>query len=59
MKHMVKFDLFSQKSDCKPIRARVTYGGFRMDLRIGYSIESKKWDTSTSRVIAGVKNRYK
>jgi integrase len=59
MKHTVKFDLFPQKSDCKPIRARVTYGGCRVDLRIGYSIEPEKWDNATMRVRPGFKNKYK
>jgi integrase len=59
MKHTVKFDLFPQKADCKPIRARVTYGGFRVDLRVGYSIEPEKWDNTTMRVRPGFKNKYK
>ncbi|MDR1683241.1 MAG: site-specific integrase [Candidatus Symbiothrix sp.] len=59
MKHTVKFDLFPQKSDCKPIRARVTYGGCRVDLRIGYSIEPEKWDNATMRARPGFKNKYK
>jgi integrase len=59
MKHTVKFDLFPQKSDCKPVRARVSYGGCRVDLRIGYSIEPEKWDNTTMRVRPGVKNKYK
>ncbi|MDR1584057.1 MAG: phage integrase SAM-like domain-containing protein, partial [Prevotellaceae bacterium] len=59
MKRAVKFDLFPQKSDCKPIRARVTYGGKRIDLRIGYSIEPEKWDSLSMRVRSGYKNKYK
>ncbi|MDR1023382.1 MAG: site-specific integrase [Prevotellaceae bacterium] len=59
MKHTVKFDLFPQKSDCRPIRARVSYGGNRVDLRVGYGIEPKKWDSENMRVLAGYKNKYK
>jgi integrase len=59
MKHTIKFDLFPQKSDCKPIRARVSYSGKRVDLRIGYSIEPEKWDNITMRVRPGFKNKYK
>jgi integrase len=59
MKHAVKFDLFPQKSDCKPIRARVSYGGRRVDLRLGYSIEPEKWDNAAMRVRPGFKNKYK
>ncbi|MDR1652878.1 MAG: site-specific integrase, partial [Prevotellaceae bacterium] len=59
MKRNVKFDLFPQKSDCKPIRARVSYGGKRVDLRLGYSIEPKKWDNEAMRVLPGFKNKYK
>lgn len=59
MKRNVKFDLFPQKSDCKPIRARISYGGKRIDLRIGYSIEPEKWDNTTMRVRPGFKNKYK
>jgi integrase len=59
MKHTVKFDLFPQKSDCKPIRARVSYGGKRVDLRMGYSLEPEKWDSTAMRVRSGYKNKYK
>jgi integrase len=59
MKKTVKFDLFPQKSDCKPIRMRVSYGGKRVDIRIGYSIEPEKWDTKAMRVIPNVKNKFK
>jgi integrase len=59
MKRTVKFDLFPQKSDCKPIRARVSYGGKRVDLRLGYSIEPEKWDNASMRVLPGFKNKYK
>jgi integrase len=58
MKHTVKFDLFPQKSACRPIRARVSYGGKRVDLRIGCSIEPEKWDGAAMRVRHGFKNKY-
>jgi integrase len=59
MKRAIKFDLFPQKSDCRPIRARVSYGGKRVDVRVGYSIEVEKWDSVVMRVRAGYKNKYK
>jgi integrase len=59
MKRSVKFDLFPQKSDCKPIRVRVSYGGKRVDFRVGYSIEPEKWDSAAMRVRPGYKNKYK
>ncbi|MDR3188090.1 MAG: site-specific integrase [Prevotellaceae bacterium] len=59
MKYTVKFELFPQKSDCKPIRARVSYGGKRVELRTGYSIEPEKWDSAAMRVRSGFKNKYK
>lgn len=59
MKRTVKFDLFPQKSDSKPIRIRVSYGGKRVDIRLGYSIEPEKWNAETMRVIAGAKNKFK
>jgi integrase len=64
MKRTVKFDLFPKKTDgvlveCRPIRMRVSYGGIRVDIRVGYSIEHKKWDNEAGRVKNGAKNRYK
>jgi len=59
MKRTIKFDLFPQKADCKPIRARVSYDGKRVDLRVGYSIEPEKWDSTLMRVRSGCKNKYK
>jgi integrase len=38
---------------------RVSYGGERVDIRIGYGIEPEKWDAKTMRVIAGAKNKFK
>jgi integrase len=59
MKRSIKFDLVPQKADCKPIRARVSYGGGRVDLRVGYSIEPEKWDGASMRVRTGFKNKYR
>ncbi len=64
MKRTVKFDLFPKKVngvlvECRPIRIRVSYAGFRVDMRLGYSIEPEKWDALAGRAIAGAKNRYK
>jgi integrase len=64
MKRTVKFDLFPKKVngvlvECRPIRMRITYGGNRVDIRVGYSIEVGKWNAEEGRVIAGAKNRYK
>jgi integrase len=38
---------------------RVSYGGKRVDIRIGYSIEPEKWDTKAMRVIPNAKNKFK
>jgi integrase len=59
MKKTVKFDLFPQKSDSKPVRMRVSYCGQRVDIRIGYSIETEKWDAKAMRVVSGAKNKFK
>ncbi|MDR1340994.1 MAG: site-specific integrase [Prevotellaceae bacterium] len=59
MKRTIKFDLFPQKADCKPIRMRVSYSGKRVDIRIGYSIEPSKWDAEIMRVIPNAKNKFK
>jgi len=59
MKRSVKFGLVNAKTDCHPIRIRLSYGGIRLDLRLGYSIEPSKWDTTQSRVKPNTKNKYK
>jgi integrase len=59
MKKNVKFDLYAQNSECKPIRVRISYSGHRIDLRIGYSIEPVHWDSNNMCVKAGAKNKFK
>lgn len=64
MKRTVKFDLFPKKVNgvlvkCRPIRMRVSYGGNRPEIRVGYSIEPEKWDNEKGRVFAGTKNKFK
>lgn len=44
MKRTIKFNLFPKKVggvlvECRPIRMRVCYAGYRVDFRVGYSIE--------------------
>lgn len=44
MKRTIKFNLFPKKIggvlvECRPIRMRVCYAGYRVDFRVGYSIE--------------------
>jgi len=65
MKRTVKFDLFPKKTngvletENRPIRMRVSYAGNRVDIRVGFTIDSEKWDAAEGRVIPGAKNRYK
>lgn len=64
MKHTVKFGLFHKKVngvhlESLPIRMRVCYDGVRVDMRIGYSIESPKWNAEIERVIPNARNRYR
>lgn len=64
MKKTVKFDLFPRKNKdgslagCLPIRIRVSYTGYRSELRLGYSIEPEKWDAINEKVVFGAKNKY-
>ena len=49
MKRTIKFNLFPKKVggvlvECRPIRMRVCYAGYRVDFRVGYSIEPEKWN---------------
>lgn len=64
MKRTVKFDLFPKKVngvlvECRPIRMRISYGGNRVDIRVGYSIEPEKWNATDGRVVSGTKNKFK
>lgn len=64
MKRTVKFGLFPKKAEgviveSLPIRMRVSYNGYRVDMRVGYSIEPSKWNNETSRVIPNARNRYR
>jgi hypothetical protein len=57
IKHSVKFELFREDdSTCCPIRARVTFGGKRLDFYLGYSVAPDKWDAEGACVTSG-KNR--
>jgi integrase len=38
---------------------RVSYGGNRVEIRTGYSIEPSKWDAEIMRVIPNAKNKFK
>jgi hypothetical protein len=38
---------------------RISYGGSRVDIRVGYSIEPEKWNTTDGRVVSGTKNKFK
>lgn len=63
MKKAIKFSLFPKKVNgvlCEtlPIRVRVSYGGNRVELRLGYSIEPAKWKTAEERVTANARNRF-
>lgn len=60
MKRTVKFGLFPKKdAECKPLRMRVSYDGFRVDFRVGYSIEPEKWNAEEGRVIANARNKFR
>lgn len=63
MKRAIKFSLFPKKvsgvlCETLPIRVRVTYGGNRVELRLGYSIEPAKWKPEEERVTANARNRF-
>lgn len=63
LKYSVKFDLYPQKNSAgltenRPIRMRVAYSGNRVELRVGYSVDSEKWDSSSERAVRNTKNRY-
>lgn len=63
MKRTVKVGLFPKKNGdqlaaCLPIRLRVSYEGYRVDLRLGYSIEPEKWNPKEGQVKANARNRY-
>ena len=52
MKRTIKFNLFPKKvgsvlAECRPIR--VFYAGYRVDFRVGYSIEPEKWNEEEGR----------
>lgn len=64
MKRSIKFSLFPQKlngelAQSLPIRMRVSYAGYRVDFRVGYSIEPERWNEQEGRVIANAKNRFR
>ena len=64
MKRTIKFNLFPKKVggvlvECRPIRMRVCYAGYRVDFRVGYSIEPEKWNEEEGRVISNTKNRFR
>ena len=64
MKRTIKFNLFPKKIggvlvECRPIRMRVCYAGYRVDFRVGYSIEPEKWNEEEGRVISNTKNRFR
>ncbi|GHT03245.1 integrase [Bacteroidia bacterium] len=57
MKRTIKIDLSPKKKDesqskFRAIRMRVSYGGRRVDLHIGYSVEADKWDPIEKRAVA-------
>ena len=63
MKKAIKFSLFPKKVNgvlCEtlPIRVRVSYGGNRVELRLGYSIEPAKWKAAEERVTVNTRNRF-
>lgn len=62
MKYSVKFQLSTREgmnAKSVPIRLRVCYSGYRIDIHSGYVIEANKWDKESQRVTLGSKNCYK
>jgi integrase len=59
MKYSIKTEIKSIKSlDAYPIRLRVSYQGARLELRLGYSIEPKYWDSDNQLVKKGAVNKF-
>lgn len=62
MKYSVKFQLSTREgmnAQSVPIRLRVCYSGYRIDIHSGYVIDANKWDKESQRVTLGSKNCYK
>lgn len=49
MKHSINVSLRKSESDLMPIRIRVSFGNDRVDLSLGYSYNSSKWDSAKQR----------
>ena len=63
MKVTIKYGLFAHTGtgaapELWPIRARVSYGGQRVDLRLGYSIEPGKWDALNGCALPNIRTKY-
>lgn len=43
MKHSVTFGLVPSSSNTRPVRARVSWAGLRLDVRLGVSYDADKW----------------
>lgn len=58
MKYSVKYELAKSTGEVCPIRARVSYAGKRVDIRLGYSVPPTCWVSSTMSAKADiVKNK--
>lgn len=60
VKLTIKYGLFAHTGaapELWPIRARVSYGGQRVDLRLGYSIEPEKWDALNQRALPNIRTK--
>jgi integrase len=59
MKYSVRIDLKTSSDPFSlPIRFRISYGGIRPELRLGFSVERAIWDETESRVKKGSVNRF-
>lgn len=60
MRISVHFSLVSRAGSTGdlPIRMRLSYDGFRLDVRTGYVCPPDKWDAGTMRMKANATNRY-
>jgi len=58
MKVSIRFSLAQGSAVDRPIRIRVGYAGYRLELRSGYVCPADKWDADSMRMRSGTTNRY-
>lgn len=53
MKHSVRFGLIPADTRTQSIRVRVSWGGSRLNVRLGMAVEPSKWDAAKGRMKSG------